>query len=479
MEPHVIIAGAGPAGLTAAYELGKHGMKSTVLEASSVVGGLAQTVEYKGYRFDIGGHRFFTKNKEIDALWTEMLPNDFIVVDRISRIYYKKKFFSYPLKPFEALWKLGPVEDVRIMISYLWTKFHQTQPEVSFEDWVVNRFGWRLFSVFFKTYTEKVWGIPCSKISADWAAQRIKGLSLTAAVKNALFPGRAAGTIKTLVDRFRYPRLGPGMLWERVKEIVEQRGSSVVFDQKVVGIRRKGEKVVSFVTQDPHGTRKEWKGSHFISSMPLRELLMNLTPAPPAAVIRAAEELQYRDFLVVALILKKPDLFPDNWIYIHDSSVLLGRIQNFRNWSREMVPEEGMSCLGLEYFCAENDTLWAMDDQELIRFAARELEAIGLADQTDVVDGKVVRMFKAYPVYDNAYQERLVVIKDFLRTIPNLYVAGRNGMHKYNNQDHAMLTALFCARNILGAQYDVWKVNADAEYHEEIGVDERLVPKAL
>jgi len=474
-KPKVLIAGGGPAGLTAAYELSKKNIPATVLESSSFLGGLSQTVEYKGYRFDIGGHRFFTKNKEIDVLWTEMLPGGFIEVDRISRIYYKKKFFSYPLKPIEAFINLGLIESFMILLSYVKSKIKPRVPETSFEDWVINRFGSRLYRIFFKTYTEKVWGMPCSKISADWASQRIKGLSLTTAIKNAFFSKK--NSIKTLIDRFRYPRLGPGMLWNAVGRNIEEKGGRVVRNQKVVAIKRNNYNVESITAEDPEGKKSVYKCTHFVSSMPLRDLMLNMSPSPQKEVMDAAAKLTYRDFLVVAAIIEKDKIFPDNWVYIHDGSVRLGRIQNFKNWSKEMVPDEGYSCLGLEYFCSEGDDLWSMSDKAIAEFAIKELEQIGLCDSKDVRDTCVVKMYKAYPVYDTDYQKNIEIIRNFINKFKNLYPIGRNGMHRYNNQDHSMATALLAARNILGAKYDVWQVNSDAEYHEEI--KDRLVPKPL
>jgi protoporphyrinogen oxidase len=467
-----VIAGAGPAGLTAAYELTRHGHACVVLEADpNLVGGISRTDQYKGYRFDIGGHRFFSKSEEVNRIWREILGDQFISRPRLSRIYYDGKFFQYPLKPLDALTKLGPVRSAAILASYLKARARPIRPEASFEDWVVNRFGRVLFEIFFKTYTEKVWGMPTSTISADWAAQRIKGLSLFRAVWNALFAGRFSRrgeVIKTLIDRFEYPRLGPGQMWEAARAKVERAGGAVHLDRRVARVEHDGEAVHAFVARDSQGNETRYHGRHFLSTMPLRSLVRAMTPAAPAAVIEAANSLKYRDFLTVVLIVEGTEIFPDTWIYIHEPGVRLGRVQNFRNWSPDMVPDPARSSLGLEYFCFEGDDLWTLPDDALIALGRREIDAIGLVPSSRVVDGCVVRMPKAYPVYDDAYQRHLGVIRAWLKRFENLEVAGRNGMHKYNNQDHSMMTAVLAARNILGlGRFDPWKVNTDAEYHEE------------
>ncbi|MBV8819256.1 MAG: NAD(P)/FAD-dependent oxidoreductase, partial [Acidobacteriaceae bacterium] len=444
-----VIIGAGPAGLTAAYELSKHDVESVILEADSVVGGISRTAQYKGYLFDIGGHRFFTKVSLVDKMWREVLGDDMISRPRLSRIHYRSQFFQYPLEPMDALLKLGIVETIRCVYSYFVAKLFPELPERNFEAWVSNRFGRRLFSIFFKSYTEKVWGIPCKEISADWAAQRIKGLSLPSLILNALGLGNKPKdkdrVIKTLIRTFDYPRRGPGMMWSKTKDIVESRGSKVVFNAPVTKIRWEPGRVCSL-----EAGGKIYAGTHFVSSMPIRELLEALDPAPPPHILKAAGSFNYRDFLTVALVCKRKDLFPDNWIYVHDPLVKVGRIQNYNNWSPEMVPDPDTSCLGLEYFCFEGDGLWTSSDADLIELAKRELEHLGLAQQIDVVDGAVVRMPKAYPVYDSCYQQGLAAVREFLAMVPNLQLVGRNGMHRYNNQDHSMLTAMLAARNILG-----------------------------
>jgi protoporphyrinogen oxidase len=459
------VLGAGPAGLTASYELSKAGVRSIVLEADDIVGGIARTAEYKGYRFDIGGHRFFTKVKPVEDLWHELLGDQMIRRPRLSRIFYKGSFFSYPLKPMNALTGLGVFETVRCVASYAKARVFPVSPEDNFSAWVSNRLGKRLFEIFFKTYTEKVWGIPCDQIQAEWAAQRIKGLSLVTAVKNALFGERAASrgeVIKTLIDEFEYPRLGPGQMWERARDLISASGSSVVMKSPVTRVEWTPEGVTAV-----EAAGRRYEGDAFLSSIAIRDLIEGMDPAPPAHVLAAARRLRYRDFLTVALIVDSPDLFPDTWIYIHDPSVKLGRIQNFRNWSPDMTPDPKKSCLGLEYFCFEGDELWNSADAELIDLGKREIAALGLIGNASVVDGAIVRMPKAYPVYDAEYPEALRIVREFIETIPNLQLTGRNGMHRYNNQDHSMLTAMLAVRNLLGAHHDLWQVNVDQEYHEE------------
>lgn len=464
-----MIIGAGPAGLTAAYQLAKAGVRSIVLEKDSMVGGISRTVKYKGYHFDIGGHRFFTKVQAVENLWREMLPEqDFLHRQRLSRIYYNRKFFFYPLRPGNALWGLGLWNSLLIGISYLWAQLFPQTPEDNFERWVSNRFGKQLYRTFFKTYTEKVWGLPADQIAAEWAAQRIKGLSLLVAVRNALLKQDSKGrnVVKTLIDSFHYPKRGPGMMWENTAELLEKEGSRVRLEVAVERIHWTHNQVREIEIKSG-GERELLEGTHFISSMPIRELIQKLDPPAPEHVLQAAERLHYRDFLTVALIINKDDLFPDNWIYIHDPQVRVGRIQNFKNWSPHMVPDPTKTCLGLEYFCFEGDGLWTMADKDLIELAKEELEAIGLSQGNDIEDGMVVRMPKAYPVYDGTYREALDQIRRFLERFENLQVVGRNGMHKYNNQDHSMFTAMLAVENILGARHDLWMVNTEQEYHEE------------
>ncbi|HKC18295.1 MAG TPA: NAD(P)/FAD-dependent oxidoreductase [Candidatus Dormibacteraeota bacterium] len=488
---HVVILGAGPAGLTAAYELMKHDVPVSVVDKDPAqVGGLARTVEHKGYRFDIGGHRFFSKNQEIEDLWTEILGAEMLTRGRLSRIYYRGRFFAYPIKAANALWNLGPIESVRCLASYAWARIHPVRNPRSLEDWVRNQFGWRLFSIFFKTYTEKVWGISTKELSADWAAQRIKSLDLWVVLRTALLPhsqshGRGE-IVTTLIDKFRYPRLGPGQMWERIAEIAKQKGEPVRLGRTVSAINHDRGEVVSITTSDGSGGIETFSGTHFISSIPMRELVASLDPPAPAHVRSAADALGYRDFITIALMVDRADLFPDNWIYIHDPGVRVGRIQNFKNWSPDMVPDPTKTCLGLEYFCFEGDGLWSMKDEELVALAKDEVRRLGICSPDDVFDGVVVRQRKAYPVYDDSYLANVAVIREYLaRALQNLYLAGRNGMHKYNNQDHSMMTALLVARNIAsGSALDPWKVNADAVYHEDVRAGERdlsgrLIPERV
>jgi protoporphyrinogen oxidase len=496
IDAEVCVIGAGPAGLTAAYCLAKEHRSVLVLEKDPVyVGGISRTVSYKGFSFDIGGHRFFSKSKDVVDLWREILPDDFIERPRLSRIYYDGKFYSYPLKAFEALANLGVFTSAACMLSYAWAKVSPIAQPQSFHDWVRNQFGERLFRMFFKTYTEKVWGMPCDEISADWAAQRIKGLDLRVAVMNALTrslkPRRRSAAasggpvVKTLIESFQYPRKGPGMMWEAAAAKIAARGGRVLMGRDMRRLTYDAPRRlwrIDVVTAE--GKEESFTARHVVSSAPVRELTEKISPLPIS--LFHARRLRYRDFLTVALMVKKADLFPDNWIYIHDPAVKVGRIQNFGSWSPEMVPA-GMSCLGLEYFCFEGDGLWTSADADLIALAGKECANVGLIAQADVVDACVVRQPKAYPVYDEDYRANVDMIRlDLERTYPTLHLVGRNGMHKYNNQDHAMMTAMLTARNIVAGErlYDVWNVNEDAEYHEagasgvrEALASERQVPR--
>jgi protoporphyrinogen oxidase len=480
------IIGAGPSGLTAAYLLAKAGQRITIFEADpKYVGGISRTESYKGYLFDIGGHRFFSKSKEVEDFWTEILSNDMLDRPRSSRIYYNKKFFSYPLVATEALTKLGIIESGLCVLSYLKAKLFPVKDPVNFEDWVINQFGERLFNIFFKTYTEKVWGISCKEISADWAAQRIKGLSLSSAIKNALFKSKQTNNkdnvIKTLIDTFRYPKYGPGMMWEVCAEKCKQMGVEILMNEGVNGIAVSGN---AWSVKTNSG--KNFGGFDFIlSSSAMAQLIPAISPALPKLALEAANQLKYRDFITVVLILKDKNKFQDNWIYIHDPSVKVGRVQNFKSWSPYMVPDASMACYGLEYFCFEGDGMWMSSDEILIELGKKEIEQIGLANAADITDGYVVRQKKAYPVYDHFYTEHIETIKTALQKYNGLYLMGRNGMHKYNNQDHSMMTAMLAAKNIIAGEelYDLWNVNQDAEYHESgergVHVGGRMVPEKL
>ena len=467
---HVII-GAGPAGLTAAYQFGKLGRTALIVEADDVVGGISRTTTRDGWRFDIGGHRFFTKVKPVSDLWHEILPDeDFLLRPRMSRIYYKGKFYDYPLKPFDALAKLGLIEATRCVLSYMWVRVRPPKDLSTFEGFVAARFGWRLYRIFFKTYTEKVWGVPADELQADFAAQRIKDLSLFKAIWNGLTPNRNQKEITSLIEEFEYPRHGPGMMWERCHELVVSQGSEVYFDHTVTKIRHHDGAAHEVVTTTPDGELHSHRCSDVISSMPIPLLVQAMDPPAPEEVILAAKSLGFRDFLTVALVVPKADGFPDNWIYIHAPEVEVGRIQNFGSWSPEMIPEPDKTCLGLEYFVDEGDELWLSADEDLVALATREMEVLGLIEAGRVEKGYVVRMPKAYPMYDATYRENVDILRDWLRdNVGNVHPVGRNGMHRYNNQDHSMYTAMLTVDNIVNnAGHDVWKVNVEAEYHEEI-----------
>ncbi|WP_300013879.1 NAD(P)/FAD-dependent oxidoreductase [Pseudonocardia sp.] len=470
----VVVVGAGPAGLTAAYELARRGVGATVLEADEIVGGISRTVERDGWRFDIGGHRFFTKVARVEALWREILPDaeDFLLRPRQSRILYRGRFYDYPLRPLGALRNLGTVEAIRCALSYLWVRLRPPADQSHLEGWVAARFGYRLYHHFFKSYNEKVWGVPATAIQSDWAAQRIKDLSLANAVLNGLRPRRNQKAITSLIEEFHYPRYGPGMMWERCRELVEAAGSKVLLDQPVTTIRREGGRAVS-VTATAEGATTSYPCTHVISSMPLPDLVRAMDPPAPPAVRAAADALSFRDFLTVALVVPESGSFPDNWIYVHSPEVALGRIQNFGRWSESMV-KPGWTCLGLEYFVFAGDELWERPDAELVELGTRELAALGLAGADEVAAGYVVRMPKAYPVYDEGFAGHVAVLRGWLAAhVPNVHPVGRNGMHRYNNQDHSMVTAMLTVENILtGTDHDIWSVNVEADYHEEVTGDE-------
>ncbi len=459
----VIIIGGGPAGLAAARELALASHPATLLEADAVVGGLSRTVQHNGFRFDIGGHRFFTKIEEVHRTWEEMMGDDFLTRERLSRIFFRGQLMDYPLKIGSTLRVLGLKDSIMAMLSYFAAQIRPL-PEDSFEGWVTNRFGHRLYEHFFKTYTEKVWGMPCSEISADWAAQRIKSLSLWGAVRDALLKrGEAEAT--SLLRSFRYPRLGPGMLYERYADEAVEAGCDLRLEREVTGLHLDGGRV-NHVTSDGEAGEEVHEAGQFISSMPIGELVAMISPAAPDEVMEAARNLRQRSFLTAALIVAEPDPFPDQWIYVHEPTVKLGRVQNYRNWSPEMVPDADRCCIGVEYFAWDTDAIWSSPDEEIVELATREMGQLGLIDPTLVVDGAVVRMRDAYPVYDPGYARRVNVVREWLATIPNLQTIGRAGQHRYNNMDHSVLTGMYAARNVLGEDIDVWGVNVEEQYLE-------------
>lgn len=472
----VVVVGAGPAGLTAAYQLGKAGHTATVLESDDIVGGISRTPERDGWRFDIGGHRFFTKVGPVEDLWHEILPDeDFLTRPRMSRIFYEGKYYDYPIKPLNALRNLGVVEAVRCVLSYLWVRVRPPKDQTTLEGYIAKNYGWRLYQHFFKTYNEKVWGVPASELSADWGAQRIKGMSLWSAVweplRSRIVGARAdkGRQVTSLIERFQYPKLGPGMMWERCRDLVEKQGSTVQMQTRVVGVRHADGRAVEVTARDADGNEHTYPVDHIISSMPITHLLAAMDPPVPAEVKRAVDDLSYRDFLTVAVVVPEADGFPDNWIYVHSPDVKVGRIQNFGSWSPYLV-KDGRTCLGLEYFVFENDELWNTPDDQLVERAIRELDVLGLVEPSHVEQGYVVRMPRAYPVYDDVYADNVSVLREWLEAnTPNVHPVGRNGMHKYNNQDHSMYTAMLTVENLLGADHDIWSVNVEDEYHEESG----------
>ena len=475
-----VVVGAGPAGLTAALELGKRGLPGVVFEADELVGGISRSVRFQGCRLDIGGHRFFTKVPEVEALWHEILGDDLLVRERMSRIYYRGTLFDYPLKPLNALRGLGVPEATRVLASYLHSQLFPIADESTFDAWVSNRFGRRLFEIFFETYTEKVWGMPCSEISATWAAQRIKNLDLLTALKNA-FLGNHGGNgkvVTSLIERFYYPRLGPGMMWERCRDLAAARGVATQLRSRVVGIHHDGRRAEAVEVAGPDGARRRERAGAVISSMPIGALVRAMDPPAPPEVLAAADGLRYRDFLIVGLIVERAELFPDNWIYVHSPEVRVGRVQSFKNWSPEMVSDPGLSFIGLEYFANRGDDLWSLADDELVELGAAEAEAIGLLEPAEVRAGTVVRMPRAYPVYDGGYEDHLRRLRRWLDRFDNLYTVGRNGQHRYNNQDHSMLAGLYAARSVAGEQLDLWSINVEQSFHEEVRDGEAARPAA-
>jgi protoporphyrinogen oxidase len=476
-SPDVVVIGAGPAGLTAAYQLSKDGIAATIIESDDIVGGISRTAERDGWRFDIGGHRFFTKVKPVEDVWHEILTDDeFLKRPRLSRIYYQGKYYDYPIKPMNALRNLGFVEAVRCVVSYLWAKVRPPKDQSTLEGYVVADYGRRLYEHFFRTYNIKLWNVDPKYLSSDFGAQRIKGMSLWSAVwepiRTKLFGNRAdrSKQVTSLIEEFQYPKYGPGMMWERCTDIVTERGADVRMNTTVTAIRRDpdAKRATGVVARTADGRTEEVPADEVISTMPFSYLLKAMDPPPPQRVIDAADQLRFRDFLTIALVVPMEYGFPDNWIYIHAPEVQVGRIQNFGQWSPYLV-KDGRTCLGLEYFVFEGEGLWSKPDDELIALGTHELQVLGLVDPSKVEAGYVVRMPKAYPVYDEDYKANVAILREWLEAnVPNVHPVGRNGMHKYNNQDHSMLTAMLTVENILGrGEHDIWSVNVEEEYHEE------------
>jgi protoporphyrinogen oxidase len=464
----VVILGAGPAGLSAGYQLRKNGKDTLLVESDEQVGGISKTLHYKGYYFDLGGHRFFTKFDDVNELWNEVLGESFRKTPRLSRIYYNNKFFNYPLTAMNALLGVGIFQTFGILFSYFKSKIKPYNQELTFEQWVSNRFGKKLYSIFFKTYTEKVWGIPCSTILAEWAAQRIKGLSLRTAIMNALFKSRKKD-IKTLIDEFNYPIYGPGMMYTEMKNKIEGMDGKFEMKSRVTKVNHENDVIKSIEYTDENGNVHTQEGTDFISSIPITELIQNMSPEADKEVLAAAGALAYRSIITVDIIINRKDVFPDNWIYIHSPEVTLGRIQNFKNWSSAMVPDQNKTSLGLEYFCNEGDALWSKPDEQLFKLAASEVEKIKVCKAAEIEDYTIVRVPKAYPVYSTGYKENMDKVEHYLRQFKNLQMVGRYGLFKYNNMDHSILTGLYAAKNILSGSmlYDTWNVNTDTEYQEE------------
>ncbi|MFC1561210.1 FAD-dependent oxidoreductase [Candidatus Latescibacterota bacterium] len=454
IEP-VVIIGAGPAGLGAAYESIQHNIQPVILEKNNKIGGLAKTESYKGYLFDLGGHRFFTKVEKIHRLWQEMLGDDFLKVARKSSIYYQGYFFKYPPEFFDVLSKLGIIECLLIILSYFKSQLRCYQRAETFEQWVSNNFGRRFYKTFFQKYTEKVWGIPCNRIKADWAAQRIKGLSLVSVIFNLFF---RRSDSKSLISEFYYPRKGSGMMWERFQEMIETGGGQIKCNTEVISVKHKN-RCITHIIYNENDEKVEIPVGQLISSIPINKLVAIFNPKVPDEVLQAASKLSFRTHISVGLIINKENIFQDQWIYVHNQDVKVARIQNIKNWSSAMVPDIRKTSIVMEYYCSEGDKIKDMPDSEMIELASRELSELKLAKIDEVMDGFVIQQYDAYPIYDLDYTKKLSVIRNFLKSINNLQTIGRNGLYKYNNMDHSMYTGMLSIQNLFGADHDLWKVN--------------------
>lgn len=509
-----IIIGGGPAGLTAAYEFLKHtDVKPVVLEMSDYWGGISRTVNYKGNRIDIGGHRFFSKSDRVMDWWLEIMPLEesakgtfeityrnqkrivdapstkpknkdvvMLVRNRLSRIYYRRKFFNYPISlSAQTIQNLGIFYTIGVGISYVWASLFPIRKEKNLEDFYINRFGRKLYNTFFKSYTEKVWGVPVSEIAPDWGAQRVKGLSLTKTLlhmlKKAFSSSKPADISQkdvetSLIERFMYPKFGPGQMWETVADVVAERGGELHMHRKVMGINVEGDRIISLsVLNTQTGETETYSGDYFLSTMPVQELINKLSVPVPQEVKKVSDGLMYRDFFTVGLLVKKMKVgdVRDNWIYIQEADVKVGRLQIFNNWSPYLVADPNLKWIGLEYFCNEGDDLWNMPDEQLKELGKKEMDKMGMIDAADVVDAVVIRMPKTYPSYFGTYNQ-FHVVQQYLDQFENLFLMGRNGMHKYNNQDHSMLTAMTVVENIAAGKTtktNIWDINTEQEYHEE------------
>jgi protoporphyrinogen oxidase len=500
MKPQAIIIGAGPAGLTAAYELlTRSDVHPIVIERFDYLGGISRTVRYKGNRMDIGGHRFFSKSARVMNWWLEQLPQEtpgqseredevMLVRGRKSRIYFLRKFFDYPIQLSKAtLSNLGPARTLRIGFSYLRSVLFPIRKVENLEQFFINRFGRELYRTFFKSYTEKVWGVPCSKISAEWGAQRIKGLSIRKALAHFLKQSGQSGDIAqkgtetSLIEQFLYPKFGPGQMWEKIAARVQEMGGEIIANFNVTSVEMKDGRVVAVSGQASDGSQRRFTGDYFFSTTSVKELVQAMVDGNsgvPENVREVAAKLEYRDFIAVGLLVDKlkvrepgakaGQLVSDNWIYIQEPDVLVGRLQVFNNWSPFLVADRSKVWLGAEYFCYEGDELWTRSEESMAKLAADELAKIGIIERQDVRDAVVVRMAKTYPAYFGLY-DRFQEVRDYVDAIPNLYLVGRNGMHKYNNQDHSMLTAMTAVDNMIAGRCDkqnIWEVNTEQDYHE-------------